>query len=236
MKMKVWVLLLVLSSVLCVSADSLHGDNWISGCSDTDGEAVRILDDEAVWYADFNKQKGIYPLPPFVDPITFPGQYEQAVADQQVCRQNLKTIRQAMKDVPKELDPPSSLIIYTVLNVELRVQNTLICHVTGFYPAPVNITWTKNEQKVTEGANTSVPFPNKDGSFKQTSRLDFIPKQGDVYSCTVEHVALIQPMTKFYAVENTDLILGPAMFCGVGLTVGVLGVAAGIFLLIRGTE
>ncbi|KAL4009237.1 hypothetical protein ACER0C_003089 [Sarotherodon galilaeus] len=235
MKMKLWVLLLVLSSVLCVSADALHGDNQINGCSDTDGEAVMIFDDEAVWYADFNKQEEIYPLPPFVDPIISPGQYEQAVADQQVCRQNLKVTRQAMKDVPKELDPPSSLIIYTVLNVELGVPNILICHVTGFYPAPVNVTWTKNEQ-VTEGTSTSVPFPNKDGSFKQTSRLNFIPKQGDVYSCTVEHVALTQPMTKFYAVENSDLILGPAMFCGVGLTVGVLGVAAGIFLLIRATK
>ncbi|XP_039465064.1 RLA class II histocompatibility antigen, DP alpha-1 chain-like [Oreochromis aureus] len=236
MKMEVWVLLLILSSVLCVSADVLYGDNWINGCSDTDGDSVLMLDDEVVWYADFNKQMGVDSLPVFADPMSFPGFYEEAVADQQVCRYNLKVTRQAMKDVPKELDPPSSLIIYTVLNVELGVQNTLICHVTGFYPAPVNVTWTKNEQKVTEGTNTSVPFPNKDGSFKQTSRLQFIPKQGDVYSCTVEHVALIQPMTKFYAVVNSDLILGPAMFCGVGLTVGVLGVAAGIFLLIRATE
>uniref|UniRef100_A0A3P9DQQ9 Ig-like domain-containing protein n=1 Tax=Maylandia zebra TaxID=106582 RepID=A0A3P9DQQ9_9CICH len=78
----------------------------------------------------------------------------------------------------------------TCMYVELGVQNTLICHVTGFYPAPVNITWNKNEQKVTEGTSTSVPFPNKDGSFKQTSRLEFIPKQGDVYSCTVEHSVL----------------------------------------------
>uniref|UniRef100_A0A669BXL9 Ig-like domain-containing protein n=1 Tax=Oreochromis niloticus TaxID=8128 RepID=A0A669BXL9_ORENI len=94
-------------------------------------------------------------------------------------------------------DPPSCLVIYTLLHVELGVQNTLICHVTGFYPAPVNITWNKNEQKVTEGTSTSILFPNKDGSFKQTSRLDLIPKKRDVYSCTVEHVGLTQPTTKF---------------------------------------
>lgn len=69
-----------------------------------------ILDDEAVWYADFNRQEIIYPLPPFVDPITFPGQYEQAVADQQVCKQNLKVTRQAMKDVPKELGKHESSV------------------------------------------------------------------------------------------------------------------------------
>ncbi|KAL4009233.1 hypothetical protein ACER0C_003085 [Sarotherodon galilaeus] len=94
-------------------------------------------------------------------------------------------------------DPSFCLVIYTLLHVEPGVQNTLICHVTGFYPAPVNITWTKNEQKVTEGTSTSLPFPNKDGSFKQTSRLDLIPKKRDVYSCTVEHMALTQPITKF---------------------------------------
>ncbi|XP_039459276.1 HLA class II histocompatibility antigen, DR alpha chain-like, partial [Oreochromis aureus] len=54
-------------------------------------------------------------------------------------------------------------------------------------------------QKVTEGTSTSILFPNKDGSFKQTSRLDLIPKKRDVYSCTVEHVGLTQPMSKFDA-------------------------------------
>lgn len=35
-------------------------------------------------------------------------------------------------------------------------------------------------------------------------------------------------------VEDVESILGPAIFCGVDLTVGVLGVAAGIYLFIRG--
>uniref|UniRef100_A0A3Q0RCG0 Ig-like domain-containing protein n=1 Tax=Amphilophus citrinellus TaxID=61819 RepID=A0A3Q0RCG0_AMPCI len=236
LKMKVLVLLLLLSSVLCVSADVQHESNAITGCSDTDGEDVDILDDEAMWYADFNKHTGVNALPPFADPISSPGQYEQAVANQQICKQNLQITRKAMKDFPRELDPPSSLIIYTELNEELGVKNTLICYVTGFYPAPVNVSWTKNTEKVTEGTSISVAFPNKDGSFRQTSKLDFVPQLGDIYSCTVEHVALTQPMTKFYAVENPEPTIGPAMFCGAGMTVGVLGVAAGTYLLIRGNK
>lgn len=95
-------------------------------------------------------------------------------------------------------DAPDSVEIYTIVNVEIGVQNTLICHVTGFYPAPVNVTWSKNTKKVVEGTSITVPLSNKDGSFSQTSKLDFVPKGGDLYACTVEHVALTQPVTKIY--------------------------------------
>ncbi len=89
-------------------------------------------------------------------------------------------------------------MIYTRDNVELGLKNHLICHVTGFYPAPVKIYWTKNEENVTEGTSINVPFPNKDGSFNQISRLEFIPQLGDIYSCTVKHLALNQPLTRIW--------------------------------------
>ncbi|XP_030579239.1 HLA class II histocompatibility antigen, DP alpha 1 chain-like [Archocentrus centrarchus] len=234
--MKALVLLLVLSSVLCVSADVQHESNAISGCSDTDGEDVVILDDEAVWYADFYRKIGVDTLPDFADPMRSPVQYDEAVANREICRYRLQIIRQAMKDVPKELDPPSNLIIYTELNEELRVKNTLICYVTGFYPAPVNVSWTKNGESVIEGTSISVAFPNTDGTFRQTARLDFVPQPGDSYTCTVEHVALTRPIMKFHDVEIPKPSIGPVIFCGAGLTVGVLGAAAGTYLLIRGNK
>ncbi|XP_013763629.1 HLA class II histocompatibility antigen, DR alpha chain-like [Pundamilia nyererei] len=236
--MKMKELLLFLSCVLCVSADVLHEDIAIVGCSDSDGEEMYGLDGEELAYADFNKQEEIYPQPPFIDPITYPGGYEQAVADQQVCRENLKNFGKGMKDYPPEHDAPSAVMIYTRDEVEFGENNTLICHVTGFYPAPVNVSWTKNGQKVT-GSSINVPYPNKDGTFTQISRLQFTPQLGDIYSCAVQHLALTQPLTKIYDVEasgQSDPGVGPAAFCGVGLTVGLLGVAAGTFFLIKGNE
>nr|AFD01255.1 MHC class II alpha subunit [Oreochromis niloticus] len=232
-------LLLFLSCVLCVSADVLHEDIAINGCSDSDGEMMYGLDGEEVWYADFNKQTGVESLPDFADPIDFPGHYEQAVANQQICRANLKVDSKGMKDFPLERDAPSAVMIYTRDEVEFGVQNTLICHVTGFYPAPVNVSWTKNEQKVTQGSKINTPYPNKDGTFTQISRLDFTPQLGDIYSCKVQHLALTKPATKIYDVQasaQSDPGVGPAAFCGVGLTVGLLGVAAGTFFLIKGNE
>uniref|UniRef100_A0A3B4VNJ9 Ig-like domain-containing protein n=1 Tax=Seriola dumerili TaxID=41447 RepID=A0A3B4VNJ9_SERDU len=101
-------------------------------------------------------------------------------------------------------DPPSSPMIYTRDRVELGEKNTLICHVTGFYPAPVQVHWTKNGENVTEGASLNVPYPNKDGSFTQMSRLDFTPQLGDMYSCTVTHPALNQPLTRIWGWEAND--------------------------------
>lgn len=37
-------------------------------------------------------------------------------------------------------------------------------------------------------------------------------------------------------VQVSQPSVGPAVFCGVGLTVGLLGVAAGTFFLIKGNE
>ncbi|XP_039679061.1 mamu class II histocompatibility antigen, DR alpha chain-like [Perca fluviatilis] len=197
MKMMV-VLVLVLSGLLCVSADEFHEDLAIGGCSDSDGENMYSLDGEETWYADFINKRGVDPQPSFIDHITFPGGYQQAEANQQICRANLKVDREAYKNPPLQLDPPSSPMVYTKEAVELREKNTLICYVTGFYPAPVIFSWTKNGENVTEGSSTNVPYPNKDGSFNQFSRLDFIPQLGDIYSCTVNHLALDQPLTRIW--------------------------------------
>nr|AYN72160.1 MHC class II antigen alpha chain [Oreochromis niloticus] len=238
--MKMKELLLFLSCVLSVSADVLHEDIRIGGCSDSDGEDMLGLDGEEIAYADFNKQKEIYPQPPFIDPVTYmEGAYENAVANQQVCRGNLQNSRKGMKDFPLERDAPSGVMIYTRDEVEFGEKNTLICHVTGFFPAPVNVSWTKNQQKVTEGSSINVPYPNKDGTFTQISRLQFTPQLGDIYSCEVQHLALTKPATKIYEVDSStrsDPGVGPSVFCGVGLAVGLLGVAAGTFFLIKGNE
>ncbi|KAM9766004.1 HLA class II histocompatibility antigen, DR alpha chain-like [Menidia menidia] len=231
-------LLLFLCCVLTASAEVLHEDLAVSGCSDSGGEFMYGLDGEERWYADFTKKQGVQPLPPFISEGDYPGGYEAAENDQHTCRINLKIFRKGMKDPPLERDPPSSLTIYIRDYVELEQPNTLICHVSGFYPAPVRVHWTRNGQNLTEGASINAPFPNKDGTFTQISRLPILPQQGDVYSCSVEHLAMSQQMTRIWDVDaaSPQPAVGPAVFCGVGLMAGLLGVSAGTFFLIKGNE
>lgn len=99
-------------------------------------------------------------------------------------------------------------MVYPRNEVQLTQPNTLICLVTGFYPAPVNVSWTRNGEKVTEGTSINVPYPNKEGTFTQISRLDFVPEQGDIYSCTVQHPALAEAETRMWS-EKTLFKLRP---------------------------
>ncbi|TDG99327.1 hypothetical protein EPR50_G00192970 [Perca flavescens] len=222
--------MMVLSGLLCVSADVLR----IEGCSETDGEVMYGMDGEEAWYADFKNKKGVKVLPSFVDPVRVPeGLYEESVINRHGCKGALEFTREAFKDLPLQQDAPSSLMVYTKESVELGEKNTLICYVTGFYPAPVIFSWTKNGENITEGSSTNVPYPNKDGSFNQFSRLEFIPQLGDIYSCRVKHVALEKPLSRIWDVEKTQPGIGPAVFCGLGLTFGLIGVAVGTFFLIK---
>ncbi|XP_032437848.1 mamu class II histocompatibility antigen, DR alpha chain-like [Xiphophorus hellerii] len=229
--------LLLLLLLLCVSAEVQHDSFRVIGCSDTDGLDMMTLDGEELWHAYFIQETGVDTLPDFVSHPSFSGLYEQSVGQQQLCKNNLKIIRTGLKDIPDPLDPPTSLL-YTANIVELGEKNILVCHVSGFYPAPVNVSWTRNGQKVTEGTSINVPFPSKDSTFTQISRLQFVPQLGDIYSCSVEHLALEEPLTRIWDVEVRvpQPGAGPAVFCGVGLILGLLGVAVGTFFLIRGRE
>ncbi|XP_070711393.1 uncharacterized protein [Pempheris klunzingeri] len=106
MMMMMMMMFLVLS---CVSADILHQDLNILGCSSSDGEYMYALDGEEVWFADFIKKKGVDPQPDFVDHVTYPeGAYQQAEGEQQTCRFNLDVCRKAYKDLPLEQGTPAS--------------------------------------------------------------------------------------------------------------------------------
>ncbi|XP_054656569.1 H-2 class II histocompatibility antigen, A-U alpha chain-like [Dunckerocampus dactyliophorus] len=231
--MKASLLLLLLCGV---SADNLHEDLHTWGCSDTDGEDVYALDDEVGWFADFANNRGVEPQPGFIEHMTYIDAFEVAQRGLDVCRQNLNTTRLATKDLPLISEAPSHPLVYPRDEVLLGEKNILICHVTDFYPAPVIVRWSKNGERVSRGDLASPPLPNKDGSFQQTSRLEFTPQQGDIYTCIVEHRPTKELKDSMWTVEVKQPGVGPAVFCGLGLTVGLLGVAIGTFFLIKGNQ
>ncbi|XP_046727683.1 H-2 class II histocompatibility antigen, A-R alpha chain-like [Silurus meridionalis] len=132
-------------------------------------------------------------------------------------------------------DPPQSSI-YPRDDIKLGLENLLVCHFTRFFPPHVTVRWTKNNEDVTDKSTLSRYYPNKDNTFNQFSHLTFTPQEGDVYTCTVEHQALENPDTMTWEVDVELPSVGPAVFCGVGLAVGLLGVATGTFFLVKGNQ
>ncbi|KAK9970370.1 hypothetical protein ABG768_026317 [Culter alburnus] len=234
--MELYIFILTLTVVLSTDAELLHEYFGIHGCSETDGEDMHGIDGEEMWHADYNQKRGVVTLPDFGNPIVFPGYYETSVIEMKGCKSDVATLTNIFKSPPPEMDAPQTSI-YPKDDVQLGVQNTLVCHVTGFYPPSLSISWTKNNVNVTEGMSLSQYRPKADGTFNAFSTVRFTPIEGDIYSCTVNHIALQgQPQTKTWDVDVALPSVGPAVFCGVGLTLGLLGVAVGTFFLIKGNN
>nr|ADM21330.1 MHC class IIA antigen [Leiocassis longirostris] len=231
-------LLLIFFTLMCVTdteAGVKHHRLDLLACSDTDEEVMFGVDGEERYYADFKQKKLVNMLPPFADPIDFPGGYDWAEANIPICKQNLDVCTEDFKDLPVPQDAPQNSI-YTRDDVQLGAQNTLICHFTRFFPPHVTVHWTKNGEDVTDKSTLSQFYPNKDNTFNQFSHLSFTPQEGDIYTCTVEHKALDSPDTRTWEVNVELPSVGPSVFCGVGLFVGLLGVATGTFFLVKGNQ
>ncbi|XP_028853103.1 H-2 class II histocompatibility antigen, A-U alpha chain-like [Denticeps clupeoides] len=233
--MIILIVLLSLAGVRYTDAKFVHSDLYLLGCNSDGGEDLYGMEGEVRWYADFKNKKGVISLPDFIPQIDFPGGYEQAVGELQRCKQNLAVSVTAYKNPAEVQDPPQSSI-YTMDNVVLGEKNTLVCHIDGFHPPPISVFWTKNDVNVTQGVSLSQYYVNSDYTYNQFSTLDFVPQEGDVYTCTVSHQALEEPSTKEWNVDVPEPSIGPSVFCGVGLFLGLLGVAVGTFFLIKGNN
>ncbi|XP_063051539.1 H-2 class II histocompatibility antigen, A-U alpha chain-like [Engraulis encrasicolus] len=236
--MVVSVICLILIGINHTQAKIVHVDIGLTGCSDSDGEDMYVLDGEEMAHADWEAKQYVMTMPEFADPYQYEeGAYENAVAQMQACKSNLDIAIRAYKNPAEPQAPPMSSI-YPRNDVTLGTANTLICLVTGFYPPHINVTWTRNNKNVTmETRNSQLRMNGQDGSFTQFFTLQFTPEEGDIYTCTVEHSALDRPLTREFEVEvPPEASVGPSVFCGVGLTLGLLGVATGTFFLVKGNQ
>ncbi|KAG7456331.1 hypothetical protein MATL_G00251130 [Megalops atlanticus] len=233
---RLYPVIFLLSVVICTKAQAPHKGTAIVGCSEDDAEATMLLDGNELLYEDYKAYKEVMTLPEFADAIPSPGLLHSALRGRDICKDILQVAKIAENDQPEAVAPPDSLI-YPKNYAELGKENTLICSMNHFYPPAVKVKWTKNDIEVKEGVTLGRYYPNNDGTFNQFSTLSFTPEEGDIYTCTVEHKALTEPLTRIWEPEvSPQAGVGATVFSGVGLTVGLLGVATGTFFFIKGNN
>ncbi|KAK3538601.1 hypothetical protein QTP86_007673 [Hemibagrus guttatus] len=68
----------------------------------------------------------------------------------------------------------------------------VVCHATGFFPKPVNISWRKDGEDVNEDVELRETLPNQDGSFQKRSILKVPAEelQKHTYTCVIQHSSL----------------------------------------------
>lgn len=232
-------LLLLILNVFCAFSQIAHEVAYILGCFENGTTVAQFeYDAEEIFYVDFERHELVYTVPRYSvsdlrEKIHKFYAYEKAQKAKTTCSAILTICKAMEKDPPEERDPPES-ILYPAEEVLFGVENSLICFVNHFYPPDIRVSWTRNGLPVSEGVSLSRYYPNDDQTFHQFSTLAFTPREGDIYSCTVEHVALMSPTTRIWGPELSHPSLGLDIFCGVGLTLGLLGVAAGTFLMVKG--
>ncbi|XP_075184434.1 class I histocompatibility antigen, F10 alpha chain-like isoform X2 [Anomaloglossus baeobatrachus] len=105
----------------------------------------------------------------------------------------------------------------------------LHCQVYGFHPRAVDVKWMNGEDEVHSYETTRV-LSNPDGTYQIRVNAEVTPKEGDRYSCYVDHSSLEKPMTIMWEPEKSS-VWGIAAVVAVVVAVAVLGI--GGFVIYR---
>nr|AGA92681.1 MHC class II antigen [Egretta eulophotes] len=145
-----------------------------------------------------------------------------------VCRHNYGV------DAPFTADRRGEHVveIYPAQSGSLPQTNRLVCYVTGFYPAEIEVKWFKDGQEETERVVSTDVIQNGDWTYQVLVMLETTPQRGDTYMCQVEHASLQQPVTRLWEVQSDAA--RSKMLTGVGgFVLGLIFLALGLFLYVR---
>ncbi|KAK1155035.1 hypothetical protein AOXY_G27362 [Acipenser oxyrinchus oxyrinchus] len=109
----------------------------------------------------------------------------------------------------------------------------VLCHVTGFFPRAVEVTWVRDGQdQLEKGVQSGEVLPNQDGTYQLRKILTVSPEEQGrhSYSCQVDHVSLDQKIVKEWdpnmRSSSNGNEGGPRIGLIAGVIVGVLALAA----------
>ncbi|XP_054477371.1 H-2 class II histocompatibility antigen, A-U alpha chain-like [Anoplopoma fimbria] len=201
-----------------------------------DGQYDIKYDGDQLLHADPVTFEIVERLPEFAEQwVPDPGLVSDAYVSLGTCMYNIPRSIKG-EHYPEEVIASPTAMIYPKQEMELEIPNTLICFVNDFHPPTVNFTWTRNGRPVDprEVSQTQY-YSNSDFSFRISSYLDFTPQESDIYSCSVGHVSLQGPLTKFWDVVelHTEQQVVETAVCVGGVILGLIGVVTGLWFIMK---
>lgn len=95
-----------------------------------------------------------------------------------------------VNSVAKKSEP--KVQVYTRTPGELGKENTLICHVSNFYPPEISIELLRNGEEIPGALQTDLTF-EENWQYHLTKHVPFTPGKGEIYSCRVTHMGNPKP-------------------------------------------
>ncbi|XP_073417376.1 major histocompatibility complex class I-related gene protein-like isoform X2 [Dendrobates tinctorius] len=109
---------------------------------------------------------------------------------ERICVTNLKRyIMYGKEDLERRVQPGVK-----VTHWESGKVTKLHCQVYGFHPRAVDVKWMKNKDNEIPPFETTNVLPNPDGTYQIRVSAEVTPKDGDRYSCYVDHSSLREPL------------------------------------------
>ncbi|XP_044063692.1 H-2 class II histocompatibility antigen, A-U alpha chain-like [Siniperca chuatsi] len=197
------------------------------------------FDGDQLLYVDPVTYQTVLRLPEFAEQWTpDPGLAQDTYVSLGTCQYNIPRAIKGENNPPEIIVSPTSLI-YPKQELELGAPNTLVCFVNDFHPPVVDITWTRNGQLVDQSQVSQTQYySNGDFSFRISSYLDFTPQENDIYSCSVHHISLQVPLTKFWEAEHRhiDQQVVETAVCICGVILGLIGVVTGLWFIMKANK
>ncbi|XP_069737508.1 class II histocompatibility antigen, B-L beta chain-like isoform X2 [Phaenicophaeus curvirostris] len=151
-------------------------------------------------------------------------QYLRAAVDT-FCRHNYEAWTPFTVD--RRVQP--QVEIHPVQSGSLPQPDRLVCAVTDFYPAEIEVKWFKNGQEEVEGVVSTDVMQNGDWTYQVLVMLETIPQHGETYTCQVEHASLQRPVTQAWELQADGA--RSKMLTGVGgFVLGFVFLALGLVL------
>ncbi|XP_075115992.1 mamu class II histocompatibility antigen, DR alpha chain-like [Leptodactylus fuscus] len=152
------------------------------------GEYMFQVDDDEIFYVDLSSKDVRWKLPQFGEMASFEG--AGALQDIGVLKHNLAIYEKRSNYTIAKSVVQEDIRVFTEKPFLLGQPVTLICLATKFFPPVIKMSWLKNNEPVTDGVTETDYYPALDGSFSKFLYLADLPKEGDVYTCSVEHDGL----------------------------------------------
>ncbi|XP_053577876.1 H-2 class I histocompatibility antigen, Q9 alpha chain [Bombina bombina] len=106
----------------------------------------------------------------------------------------------------------------------------LHCRVYGFYPKAVDVKWVKNGEIDLMSEEAAQVLPNPDGTYQLRVTVEVIPKDGDSFSCHVDHSSLKEPLTVLWEPKKSQTNLIIIVAVGVFVLIAAAAAGGGYFI------
>uniref|UniRef100_UPI00398EF373 H-2 class II histocompatibility antigen, E-S beta chain-like n=1 Tax=Pristiophorus japonicus TaxID=55135 RepID=UPI00398EF373 len=196
-----------------------------------------VYDGELIDYLDFNQKKFIAVkdwMKSNVDRWNTDGsataQYQEGLA---MCENNIPIHEREV--LPRRVEP--KVTVRPKTSQHSGQSALLTCHVTGFYPPEIEVTWLKNGAIIPNGIINTALLSDGDWTYQVEELLQYQPVSGDKYTCRVEHISLKEARSTDWEVqstpesERTKMVIG-----GLGFGFGLIILLAGVIMRLKNAK